>query len=173
MDLNMALTGILTGLFLAGAGYFKTRMNTGEPTSWAKAISTAVTGGVVGFLMSFTGIPWLEANFWAQFGLFGVFTVALEDVLKGVFRESVPRLSIEEGVEPPTWSPDRGRILWEGNGGYKVRLNPSIWVRHLPDYNVYQVVTPRGKRYSGDKRDVIYVAESDDQAARAWRDRHP
>ncbi len=166
MDIEMIITGAFVGAVLALSGYFKTRMNAGEPVSWVKAGATMATGAIVGLFMSYSNIEFIEENFCAQMGLFGLLTVIIEDIFKGATRERVH--PITEGA---TFSATRGETILTGVDGWNVRLNPSIWVRHLPDEKVYQAISPTGKRYSGDKDAIIYLVTSLNADASAWRSR--
>lgn len=49
---------------------------------------------------------------------------------------------------------ERGVVL-ETINGLQIRLNPEPAVADLPDEEVYQIVTPSGQLYSGNK-DTIY-----------------
>ena len=81
---------------------------------------------------------------------------------------------------PETWSEPvvvkegrfrTGEILYEKEG-YRVRLNPSEFVSHLQDDEVYQILTPRNEHYSMEKTVCDYLM-GDSPDAIAWRKRHP
>lgn len=157
-DYGLILSGIIGGIVFALSGAFKA-LKEGEKPDLIKFLTTAILGGIVGGIMGFTGIPFTESNFTTQVVLFGFLTVIIENVLKGLVRGEQPA----EGV---------GVFLRPGKDGWTIQINTSIWVKALPANKRYQAVSPGGKVWNGDKEIIEFLADSDDAAAKAWRERH-
>lgn len=63
----------------------------------------------------------------------------------------------------------RGVVFMEFDG-WKIRLNPNPDVKDLPDEQVWQLLSPTGKVYSGGMTSILYLAS--DEGAAGWRNRH-
>ena len=96
----MALETILMGVFVAAvyaiSMYVKKSLNTENPAvfDWYKAISTLITGGLVGLLITQTGILPTEVGVETQLAVMTGTLVLVENGLKIVYRGLVKYISV-------------------------------------------------------------------------------
>jgi len=62
-------------------------------------------------------------------------------------------------------SENRGEVI-ETINGLQIRLNPEPAVAELDDDQVYQIVTPSGQIYSGNKATIYKLAKNEAWVAR-------
>lgn len=60
---------------------------------------------------------------------------------------------------------ERGIVL-ETINGLQIRLNPEEAVAELEDEDVYQIVTPTGQLFSGNKKTIYKLANNEAWVAR-------